>query len=156
MWRACVRRFQGKTVRDIQSFSAVAVCTVNVDDRFLSMHLQLQFNAFKRRQYSITFNLLKSPLSEIRSHPEMVGDMSRVTLNFDLSKIPLCIFSQGQGLYSHQKFNIHVYYLLVFIWERLQTPTTTTTTSPTPTTSDATVQPPGRHISNHDCMARNV
>jgi len=23
-----------------------------------------------------------------RSHPEMVGDMSRVTLNFDLSKIP--------------------------------------------------------------------
>jgi len=24
----------------------------------------------------------------IRSHPEMVGDMSRVTLNFDLSKIP--------------------------------------------------------------------
>jgi len=23
-----------------------------------------------------------------RSHPEMVGDMSHVTLNFDLSKIP--------------------------------------------------------------------
>jgi len=27
-----------------------------------------------------------------RSHPEMVGDMSRVTLNFDLSKIPFVIF----------------------------------------------------------------
>jgi len=27
---------------------------------------------------------------ETRSHPEMVGDMSRVTLNFDLSKIFLC------------------------------------------------------------------
>ena len=27
-----------------------------------------------------------------RSHPEMVGDMSRVTLNFDLSKIPFVLF----------------------------------------------------------------
>jgi len=27
-----------------------------------------------------------------RSHPEMVGDMSRVTLNFDLSKIPFVHF----------------------------------------------------------------
>jgi len=27
-----------------------------------------------------------------RSHPEMVGDMSRVTLNFDLSKIPFVRF----------------------------------------------------------------
>jgi len=27
-----------------------------------------------------------------RSHPEMVGDMSRVTLNFNLSKIPLVHF----------------------------------------------------------------
>jgi len=26
------------------------------------------------------------------SHPEMVGDMSRVTLNFDLSKIPFVHF----------------------------------------------------------------
>jgi len=26
--------------------------------------------------------------AKTRSHPEMVGDMSRVTLNFDLSKIP--------------------------------------------------------------------
>ena len=25
---------------------------------------------------------------QTRSHPEMVGDMSHVTLNFDLSKIP--------------------------------------------------------------------
>jgi len=27
-----------------------------------------------------------------RSHPEMIGDMSRVTLNFDLSKIPFVRF----------------------------------------------------------------
>ena len=27
-----------------------------------------------------------------RSHPQIVGDMSRVTLNFDLSKIP-CTFT---------------------------------------------------------------
>ena len=36
----------------------------------------------------------------------MVGDMSRVTLNFDLSKIPS---SQGQDLYSHQKLNMYIY-----------------------------------------------
>jgi len=29
---------------------------------------------------------------QTRSHPEMVGDMSRVTLNFDLSKIPFVRF----------------------------------------------------------------
>jgi len=27
-----------------------------------------------------------------RSHPELVGDMSRVTLNYDLSKIPFVHF----------------------------------------------------------------
>jgi len=31
-------------------------------------------------------------LYETRSHPEMVGDMSRVTLNFHLSKIPFVRF----------------------------------------------------------------
>jgi len=31
-------------------------------------------------------------LYETRSQPEMVGDMSRVTLNFDLSKIPFVRF----------------------------------------------------------------
>jgi len=40
----------------------------------------------------------------------MVGDMSRVTLNFDLSKIFLCISSQGQDLYSHQKLNMYIYW----------------------------------------------
>jgi len=29
---------------------------------------------------------------ETRNHPEMVGDMSHVTLNFDLSKIPFVRF----------------------------------------------------------------
>jgi len=29
---------------------------------------------------------------ETRSHPEMVSDMSRVTLNFDLSKVPFVHF----------------------------------------------------------------
>jgi len=32
------------------------------------------------------------PTLQTRSHPEMVGDMSRVTLNFDLSKIPFVRF----------------------------------------------------------------
>jgi len=36
--------------------------------------------------------------------------MSRVTLNFDLSKFLLCIFSQGQDLYSHQKLNVYIYW----------------------------------------------
>jgi len=46
-------------------------------------------------------------------------------------KFLLCISSQGQDLYSHQKL-----YLLVLIWERLQTPTTM---------PDTTVQPLGWH-----------
>jgi len=50
----------------------------------------------------------------------------------------LCVSSQGQDLYSHQKLNMY----MVLIWERLQSPT------PTPTTPDATVQPLGRHIAN--------
>jgi len=51
-------------------------------------------------------------------------------------KFLLCISSQGQDLYSHQKLNVH---LLVLIWERLQTPTTM---------PDTTVQPLGRHFAN--------
>jgi len=31
-------------------------------------------------------------LCKTRSHPEMFGDMSSVTLNFDLSKIPFVHF----------------------------------------------------------------
>ena len=34
----------------------------------------------------------ESSLCKTRNHPEMVGDMSRVTLNFDLSKIPFVHF----------------------------------------------------------------
>jgi len=41
---------------------------------------------------------------ETRSHPEMVGDMSRVTLNYDLSKIPFVHF------YSQQKLNMYIYW----------------------------------------------
>jgi len=40
----------------------------------------------------------------------MVGDMSRVTLNFDLSKFLPRISSQGQDLYSHQKLNLYIYW----------------------------------------------
>jgi len=61
----------------------------------------------------------------------------RWTLTY--KKFILCIFSQGHDLYSHQKLNM---YIMVLIWERLQTPTTTLTTP------DATVQPLGRHIAN--------
>jgi len=41
----------------------------------------------------------------------MVGNMSRVTLNSDLSKISFMHFySQGQDLYSHQKLNMYIYW----------------------------------------------
>jgi len=36
--------------------------------------------------------------------------MSHVTLNSDLSKILLCISSQGQDLYLHQKLNMYIYW----------------------------------------------
>jgi len=36
--------------------------------------------------------LLEVEAIQTRSHPEMVGDMSRVTLNFDLSKISFVHF----------------------------------------------------------------
>jgi len=36
--------------------------------------------------------VLVTATKQTRSHPEMVGDMSRVTLNFDLSKIPFVLF----------------------------------------------------------------
>jgi len=36
--------------------------------------------------------------------------MSRVTLKFDLSKIPLYVSSQGQDLYSHQILNMYIYW----------------------------------------------
>jgi len=39
---------------------------------------------------------------ETRSHPEMVGNMSHVTLNFDLSKIPF-VHSYAIHLYTHTK-----------------------------------------------------
>jgi len=39
-----------------------------------------------------------------RSHPEMVGDMSCVTLNFDLSKIPFVhLFLTRVKTYTHTK-----------------------------------------------------
>jgi len=78
-----------------------------------------------------------------RSHPEMVGDMSHVTLNSDLSKIPFVRLYWGSRPILTTKIK-HVH-LLVLIWEWLQTPTTTVTTT---TTTDTTVQPLGRHIAN--------
>jgi len=85
-------------------------------------------------------------LWQTRSHPEMVSDMSRVTLNFDLSEIPFGHFQPGSRPILTPKIR-HVH-LLVLIWERLQTTTTTTTTT-TPTTPHATVQPLGRHIAKY-------
>jgi len=40
-----------------------------------------------RQGYYSTFQSTVSLTNETRSHPEMVGDMSRVTFNFDLSNI---------------------------------------------------------------------
>ena len=48
--------------------------------------------------YCISVDLTLSRIMHVvystktRSHPEMVGDMSRVTVNFDLSKIPFVCF----------------------------------------------------------------
>jgi len=39
------------------------------------------------RVIAIGHQCSKQVILQTRSHPEMVGDMSRVTLNFDLSKI---------------------------------------------------------------------
>jgi len=38
-----------------------------------------------------------------KSHPEMVGDISRVTLNFDLSKNSFCAFLARVKTYAHTK-----------------------------------------------------
>jgi len=89
---------------------------------------------------SLVHDINTGPLNQIRSHPEMVGDMSCVTLNSDLLKISFVHFQPGSRPILTPKIK-HVH-LLVLIWERLQTPTTTTTT----TKPDATVQPLGRHI----------
>jgi len=40
----------------------------------------------------------------------MVGDMSRVTLNFDLSKIPFCAFLARVKTCSHRKLNMYIYW----------------------------------------------
>jgi len=76
---------------------------------------------------------------ETRSHPEMVGDMSRVTLHFDLSKIPLVFFSSQLGSRPILTPKINPTFTGSHL-QRLQTPTTTTTTTMTPalTTPDAT------------------
>ena len=47
---------------------------------------------------------------ETRSHPEMVSDMSGMTLTLTYQKFLLCISSQGQDLYSHQKLNMYIYW----------------------------------------------
>jgi len=38
----------------------------------------------------------------------MVSDMPRVTLTLTYQKFLLCISSQGQDLYSHQKLNMYI------------------------------------------------
>jgi len=50
-------------------------------------------------------------MHKTRSHPEMVGDMSRVTLN-TYQKFLLYISSQGKDLYLRQKIR-HVHLLVL-------------------------------------------
>jgi len=71
---------------------------------------------------------IQNSTTKTRSYPEMVGDMSRVTLNSDLSKIPFVHFLPGSRPILTPKTK-HVL-LLVLIWEWLQTTST----------PDATVQ----------------
>jgi len=49
-------------------------------------------------------------LKETRSHPEMVGDMSCVTLNFDISKIPFAHFYPGSRTILTPKIKQYVYW----------------------------------------------
>jgi len=72
-----------------------------------------------------------------RSHPEMVGDMSCVTLNFDLSKI-LCASLARVKTYTHTK-NL----TCTFTGSHLRAVTDADDNAP-----DNTVQPLGRHIAN--------
>ena len=62
-------------------------CTSSV---FLPRTVSLMF----RNAWKMQFNeqIFERMLYQTRSHPEMVGDMSCVTLNFDLSKIPFVHF----------------------------------------------------------------
>jgi len=45
---------------------------------------------------------------ETRSHPEKVGDMSRVTVNFDFCALLARI--KTYRAYSHQKLNMYIYW----------------------------------------------
>jgi len=58
------------------------MCDIMINDRVPS----------KKFRDRLQLNDIISVVQQIRSHPEMVGDMSRVTLNFDLSKIPFVRF----------------------------------------------------------------
>jgi len=56
---------------------------------FVSMAVEPELSNFSL----VLLHLFSTQTSfETRSHPEMVGDMSHVTLNFDLSKIPFMHF----------------------------------------------------------------
>jgi len=100
-----------------------------------------RINQLTRDRTVLTAILTPASTNGTRSHPEMVGDMSRATLNFDLSKILFVRFWPGSRSILTPKIK-HVH-LLVLIRERLQAPTTTT--------PETTVQPLGRHIANEPC-----
>jgi len=87
--------------------------------RRLHLSLSLSLSVYNSKRFSPFYENRKTGwgrdgacnFGQTRSHPETVGDMSRVTLNFDLSKIPFGVFSlQGQDLHSHQKLNLYIYW----------------------------------------------
>jgi len=51
------------------------------------IHCQSKHQKISLRNIQSLF-AIRAEIKKTRSHPEMVGDMSRVTLNYDLSKIP--------------------------------------------------------------------
>jgi len=55
-----------------------------------------------RRMRVGQYGMRRRWLGTTRSHPEVVGNMLHVTLNFDLSKLP-CVFLARVKTYTHTK-----------------------------------------------------
>ena len=80
--RIVVNRFMG----------AVCIVLISVYKRTI-VYTDPESSPINRRKFRLPIRRWRTRSPKVtRSHPEMVGNMSRVTLNFDLSKIPFAHF----------------------------------------------------------------
>jgi len=99
----------GKDTTNGLVINALQVITVT----FVHFEWSLQFACFcvlcsyKYHQY--VFSTVQDITERKLEAIQRWSAMSRVTLNFDLSKFLLCISSHRQDLYSHQKLNMYIY-----------------------------------------------